>query len=475
MSWRLPVWVLLVALNGDAVWAQQTGNDLTVDVVRQAVAEGKSLAGESIGPLDLAGVRLGAVDLSGTRWSRTDWRGATFTGTHLTGAVLEGVIARGATFIGADLSGLKAKQTDLAGAKLQDCLITGVRLEECNLAGTDFSGCRYSLSGARYLDALAQALAAATGQDVSPALVAGLTGDAFAFVYSPANPTAAPTTPFTEHPFKAAAAAMGVPLQILYDLAPARATETLRRSLAAGSGCLLLISQAGSGPGGSDLQEPYWAVAREVLRQDGTEAVVLDVPPFGERCIPLADLAKPWEGPYPTLEPIGTGRVKARYALSIFGKPAKPVAMSEAVAIAVRRGAEMILDRRTYGTWNPGAVGLRKLARDLQAAQSLPEAQRQGLAQWSGTPRKVLTGARRQAAEFLEAAAGTFPEAQKASLVQAAALFRGEATFLETKLPDLAAKTSSWEEAARVIQEAAGIETTAAGLMQEAVGTQAGQ
>ena len=175
MAMRLQIlWALMAALGVSAGWAQQAGTEVTAEAVRQALAEGKSLAGASFGPLDLAGVRAGAVDLSGTRWRGTDWRGAVFEGTHLTGAQLEDVIARGATFIGADLSGLTALRTDLAGARVQDCLIAGVQLQECNLAGADFSGCRYSLSGARYLDALARALTAATGQTVSPAVACEL-------------------------------------------------------------------------------------------------------------------------------------------------------------------------------------------------------------------------------------------------------------------------------------------------------------
>lgn len=470
---RLTAWALIAALGIGLAWAQKAGGDLTAAAVRQALAEGTSLAGASIGPLDLAGVRAGAVDLSGTRWRGTDLRGASFDGTHLTGAQLEGVIARGATLVGADLSGLVAKQMDLAGAKLQDCLITGVSLQECNLAGAEFSGCRYSLSGARHMDALAQVLASVTGQDVSPATVAGLTGDAFAFVYNPSVPAAAPTTPFTEHPFKTAASAAGVPLQVLYDLTAARATDTLRRSLAAGSRCLLLVSVSGGDLRGNDLQEPFWAVAQGILKQDGEDGLLMSIPPLGERYLSMLSLLKPWEGPYATLEPVGTGRTRARYTLCIFGKPQKTPVLADALAAGVRHGAEMVLDRRTYGTWNPGVVGLRKLASDLQGAQSLPEAQRQGLAQWSGTPRKVLVGARRQAAEFLELTASTLPDAQKALLVQAAALFRAEAAFLETKLPDLSAAGSNWGDAARAIQEAAGIETTAAGLMQEAMGVQA--
>jgi hypothetical protein len=474
MAMRLQIlWALMAALGVSAGWAQQAGTEVTAEAVRQALAEGKSLAGASFGPLDLAGVRAGAVDLSGTRWRGTDWRGAVFEGTHLTGAQLEDVIARGATFIGADLSGLTALRTDLAGARLQDCLIAGVQLQECNLAGADFSGCRYSLSGARYLDALARALTAATGQTVNPAVVGGLTGDAFAFVYSPANPTAVPTTPFTEHPFKTLATATGLTLQVFYDLGTARATETLKRSLAAGSQCLLLVSVAGSGLQGSDLQEPFWAVAKKVLKQYESEGVVLDVPPFGERYIPFTDLPKSWEGPYATLEPIGTGRVKARYTLCVLVKPTGLVGVGDALRAGVKRAAEIILDRRTYGAWSPGAMGLKKLAGDLQAAETLSEAQRAALAQWFGTPRKVLIGARRQAAEFLDAAAETFPDAQKAPLVQAAALFRAEAAFLETKVPDLSRAVGNWADAARAIQEAAGIETTAAGLLEEAVGTRA--
>ena len=123
--------------------------------------------------------------------------------------------ARGISFEGCDMSFATISNSDLAGASITNSLLWGTTLDNVELRGAHLEANRLSPSGARHLMALSLAL-----QQVPPQLawlggtshelaaletVAGLSGDAFGFVYDTENPGAWPGQPSTQNPMVAAA------------------------------------------------------------------------------------------------------------------------------------------------------------------------------------------------------------------------------------------------------------------------------
>lgn len=467
----------LVAL---AAPAQETKPPVTADRVRELAAAGKSLRGVALAGLDLAGLRCAGLDLTGTDWSKADLRGATFTGADFTAASLDEVVARGAAFYNCTLLDATMRRADLAGALLQGCELGGCDLTGSELNGMQLEGVSYSPSGGRYTDAVAAALEAlvggaeGAGVRITRPLAAGFCGDPFAFVYDAAAPSERSTRPFTQNPLRAAVAVAGLQVAALFDLPAVRAEAALREAVQAGKACLLPISLEGTELTGSDLREPFWAVAVGAGEAPGADRITLNIPPFGERQYTLRELASRWKGPCDTLEPVGVEPAQARYPLLILSKGPAARSARDMVNAALRSAVEIIGERRTYSTFYPGAGGLRRLADDLAAAaksgdpQALPR-----LAPWATAPRKLLAGARLEAAEFLDRAAELLPETERPALVRAAGAFRTEAQLLAEKMPALEAGggVSAEElranavEASRVLKEAADLETTAAGLL----------
>jgi len=377
-----------------------------------------------------------------------------------------------------------ARRADLAGALFQGCELCGADLSGSKLNGAHFDGVSYSRIGGRYTDALALALSAlaagATGEGpaVSRALAAGLTGDPFAFVYNSADILQSPMTPFTQQPLRAAVQAGGNVVETLYDLSSSKALAALTRAVKAAKPCLLPISLAGGELSGSDLAEPYWAAA--VLMDDAQKppSVVLLVPPFGERTLSQEELARRWEGPFPTLEPTGTERSEAHFPLLILSQGDTPRTPRETVLAALGNALEIINERRTYSTLNPGLNGLKRLAEDFDNASRSTDPQAiTALAPWAGAPRKLLISARLEAAEFLQLASGLVLPEERSALTQASALFQSEAKLLSDEFPALRTDSSATTEqlkarcqtAGSVLEEMAGLEATACGLLRELV------
>jgi hypothetical protein len=374
------------------------------------------------------------------------------------------------------------RRADLSGALFRGCELGGCDLSGSKLGGAQFDECTYSRTGGRYTDAVAMALSAlgssaeGSGMTMTRALAAGLSGEPFAFVYNSADLTERPTRPFTQHPLKAAAITCGHEVEALYDLTAAKAATALTRALKSNQVCLLPVAMTGGELSGTDLAKPFWAVATTLDEAIKPAAVVLLVPPFGERRVGQMELTERWEGPCETLEAAGTERSEARFPLLILTKGESPRAPREAILVALRNAVEIMNEPRTYGTLTPGVAGLKRLADDLEAAAKATDpAGITALAPWAGDARKVLAGARTEAAEFLEQAAGLMLTDEKPLLQQASALFRSEAQLLAEKFPALRTGDGATTEelkarcadAAAAVREMAGVETAAVALLKE--------
>jgi len=311
---------------------------------------------------------------------------------------------------------------------------------------------------------------------ITRALAAGLSGEPFAFAYNTADLAERPARPFTQHPLKAAAMACGHEVEALYDLSSAKAITALTRALKGNQICLLPVLLKGGEITGTDLAKPFWAAATGLDETAKPAEFVLLVPPFGERRLSQTALTERWEGPCETLEAAGTERSEARFPLIVLSKGENPRAPRETVLVALRNAQEIMTEPRTYATLYPGIAGLKRLADDLDAAAKATDpAQITAAAPWAGEPRKLLAGARLEAAEFLEQAAGLMLSEERPALQQAAALLRSEAQLVAGKFPVLragdAATTDEMKvrcvEAASLVRELASLEEAAAALLKE--------
>ncbi len=306
---------------------------LTAEQVKEMLAAGESLAGADLGPAKLAGISFDGVSLESTTWAEADLRGAEFSNVSLKGAQVMATNARGARFADCDLSMALFQDSDLAGASFTDVLLWGTTLTNVNLRGTHFEGVRLSLIGARHLMALSVALGPIAGGPAgsaahplaAPAIVAGLSGDAFAFVYDAENPGAGPGQPFTQNPIIAAAEVLGCEVEANWRLSQAVAFRKLRTALQAGNVCRLPIHMAIPGASGLSLQQPFWAVATEIVAEGDDVVCRLNVPPFGEMLLPAADLNARWQHARVTLEPAIAQPPEVQYPLIILSPPARPL------------------------------------------------------------------------------------------------------------------------------------------------------
>lgn len=483
---RVPLVLLLLPCSLPAAHAADTELPTTPAEVRELAEAGKSFRGAALAGMDLAALRSSGLDLRGTNWARADLRGASFSAVNLAGASLDEAIARGARFVDCEMVGVTMRHADLSGALFRGVQLAGADLAGSRLHGAEFDGVMYSRTGGRHTSAIAVALAtlAAAEPEVgvspwTPPLAAGLSGDAFAFVYNTADARQWPLAPFTESPVRAAMAAAGHDVTALFDLSAARATEALVEALQGGKVCLLPLSLAGEEIQGADLKQAFWAAAVTMNDIERPARAVLLVPPFGRREYVPAQLADRWAGPWPTLAPAGAERSEARHPMYVISRGEAPRPPREAVLAALRHATAIVNDRRTYGALVPGVPGLERLAEDLNRAARSGDVQLvSALAAWDGTPRRLLISARRQAAEFLEQAADVMLPMERPDMARAAALYRNEVDILANRFPALKTDaTLTMEEtraryarAAGVISEVARIEAAAARVFTEIAG-----
>jgi hypothetical protein len=467
---------LLVALTVASAQAEEPD-------LRARLAAGQMGDDRVLSAADLAGLKCGAVTLTGLNWIAANLSGAAFSATRLGGGTMDDAVLRGARFVDCDLSGVSCRRADAAGAQFVRSRLGGVSFAAGSLLGARFDANLYAPTGGRHLAALAAALNSLGGADgaasgaYSEAFIAGLAGDAFGFVYDTTDAGREPTLPFMQSPLRAAADCLGAEIKSSWDTSGTAAADTLIRAVRAARPCLLPLSLAGGVMSGSDFQGAFWALAQGIKEEGKGRTVILMVPPFGQREMPLADLLAAWEGPWPTLEAAGRSAAQARFPLFILSPGAIPETTAGAVTAALRHAAAIITDRRTYGTQTPGAAGLQRLADDLKRASQSPalDAAR-ALAPWDGAPRIILASAREAAAAFLDEAGLSLSDAGRAAAARAADLLRSEARMLTEALPAISALPSDTPEqwqarlatASEVMSEIAGTERAAAAALADA-------
>jgi hypothetical protein len=464
---------LLVALFVASAQAQEPD-------LRTRLATGQMGEDRVLSAADLAGLKCGSVTLTGLNWIAANLSGAAFTGTRLAGGSMDDAVLRGARFVDCDLAGVSCRRADAAGAQFVRSRLGGVSFAAGSLLGARFDDNLYAPTGGRHLAALTAALNSLGGADGaalgahSETFIAGLAGDAFSFVYDTTDAGREPTQPFMQSPLRAAAACLGADVKASCDTSSAAAGEALVRAVRSARPCLLPLSLSGGLMSGSDLQGAFWALAQGVKEEGKRRSLILLIPPFGQREMPLADVLSAWEGPWPTLEAAGRSAAQGRFPLFILAPAAVPVTTAGAVSAALRNAAAIITDRRTYGTQVPGAAGLQRLAEDLdRASKSTGLDAARLLAAWDGAPRATLASSREAAAAFLDEAGLSLSEAGRAAAARAADLLRSEARTLIETLPAISSlpndSPEQWQArlaaASEVMAEIAGIERAAAAAL----------
>ena len=398
------------------------------------------------GSVNLAGLHLQGVNLEAARWAEADLRGAWFVDCSMRGAQITDTNARGISFEGSDLSFATISTSVLAGASITNSLLWGTTLQNVELRGAHLQGNRLSPSGARHLVALSLALQQVPPRGVRSAAVshelaaletiAGLSGDAFAFVYDAENPGAWPGQPFTQNPIVAAAEVLSCPVKTEWRLSRAVAFNKLRTALGAGDVCLLPVQISFPGVSGDTLSEPLWAVATQLTAVGEQVVCRLTVPPFGEMLLGAEQLDEKWQPAKATLQSATAEPVEIKYPLIVISPPSRSLTHQQTALWAIGNAIEMMKETNAGSdtTLYPGLEGLQKLASDLAAANVNDDGIRLvELAAWEGLPRLSFIGARRAAADFLSEVSEHFLPQQADLLVETAVLLRSEAAMLETQ------------------------------------------
>ncbi len=406
----------------------------------------ESLDEVAFGSVNLAGLYLQGADLEAAQWTEADLRGAWFADCSMSGAQITDTNARGIAFEGTDLSFTTISDSDLAGASFRNTLLWGTTLDNVVLRGAHLQGNRLSPSGARHLVALSLALqqvpprgagTAATSHALAALeTVAGLSGDAFGFVYDAENPGAWPGQPFTQNPIVAAAGVLGCPVKTDWRLSQAVAFERLRIALNAGEVCMLPVQISFPGVSGDTLAEPLWAVATELTAVGEQVLCRLTVPPFGEMLLEAKQLDEKWQPARATLQPASAAPPEVKYPLITIQRPPRFLTHQQTVLWAIGNAIEMMkaISTSSESPLYPGLQGLQKLASDLAAANAADDDVRLAqLSAWEGLPRLSFIGARRAAADFLSQASEHFLPQQADLLVETAVLLYSEAAMLETQ------------------------------------------
>lgn len=415
------------------------------DDLRAAVEAGEA-AGKDFSGISASGLSLTRPNLAGTNLSGADLRGIAIAGGSLGGSNLSRANLRGAvldrvSLVDADLSGC-----DLSGAILNLVNLDGANLADCAFRGTSFNNVLLSSGGGTHLPGLRAALQQATGQTLSRAWVAALSGDAFAFCYNVEDPAFWPGTPFTVNPLLAAPTNMGLSAKLRNDYF---ADQLLLDAKASAKDIQVLAIKLQDDPG-LLAGRPLWAVlaGREVV-DNLHQYFALSVPPFGPQTYRAQELADLWTGPFENLEPVGSLQVVRKPLLTI--TPTTKIAtLPEQARLALRQASLIILDKRTYGPLVPGEAGLTRLAADLRAAAQNNDLERaQRLAVWGIFPRQCLIGSRTEACDFLREASAVLEGDSKRAAQAALAGYEPALAGLEQQWPELGVKGETMTDETR--------------------------
>lgn len=448
----------------------------TREEVLAAVGSGKAAGGDFSGAV-APGLALEHQDLSGTLWRDADLRGITLTDVNLSGAVLAGADLRGATLQAVSLADADLTGTDLSGARLRLVNLAGAKLDGCQLNGATVYLSMLSANGGTHSEALRLALNQATGQQFSRAWVDGLSGDVFAFVFNVDDPGFWPGTPFTVNPLTAAPTALGLESKLREDYFAERVL-TEGETLAPGIHVVPLRAER------TDLWllrgMPLWSVVEKREMADKRLVFTLEMPPFAQDTMRREMLLKLWEGPWPTLEPVGALKTTAKSPLLTITGAKVTVTSQAQLAAALRQAAAIMGEKRTYGPLVPGAAGLARLAGELrQVGESGDIDRAKRLAIWEQFPRECLLGSRNEACQFLEEGLKVASAGQQAILNEALVLLRSEVTVLKGDWPGLAPEAptmspelrAQYTKAAEIVGTAASVEGRLAQLLAEAATT----
>jgi len=302
-----------------------------------------------------------------------------------------------------------------------------------DMAGASLLGLTLSPTGAPYLPALQTAIELRGGAAYSPALIAAASGDAFSFAYNRANRADWAGRPVTFHPLLVALGTLGfdatTPKMVNPDAGTARQNliAVLRRGLVA----VLPLQLAGAGLDGDSVEGPVWVVAHDLTADDAKAERVHLATPFGPMALEFEDLLRRWQGPWPTLAPVGETLSEARFPLCVVGAMKAEVTEQSAIVEALRHGSAIMNEARAFGECYGGLQGYEALLRDFGDPQ-VPLAE---LAPWSDGPRLGLAASRKLAAEFLRESAPKLPAAAQQPMTDAADLYAEVGRLLTVEWP----------------------------------------
>jgi len=458
--------VTAILISAGLAHAADAPPTVTRDTVAQALAAGQSLAGMDLSGAVLPGMEFASADLSHTKWAQADLRGARFTQCNLEGADFTGAAFNGATFRSCRLTNAVFTDATLPGAYLGACDLSGALFDKTDTFGATLVDLTLFPTGASHVPAIGAAIQLRGGPRLSPAWLAGASGDAFAFTYDRQDRAAWPGAPLTFNPAVLALDTLG--WDALYktgigssDGAGKEITGVLRRGLVA----IVPVRLAGGGLRGNAVEGAVWVAAYELGSEGKTPEQISLQTPFGPAKLALDDFLSRWEGPWPTLYPAGAGAFLAKYPICEVGAQ-KAETTPAAVALAAFRHASAIMkEPRSFGVAFGGFDAYRALIADAADANvDIGE-----LIHWSGAPRRELAASRRLAAAFCREAAPKLPPRAQAPTLEAAMWYDEIAALLSDEWPLPAPEAFEGQNAALAVDAATTRRPHAKSLLEEAL------
>lgn len=436
------------------------------EALQQAMSSGRALEGADLSGLPLAGLDFTALDLAGTKWFQADLRGARFTQCKLAGADFSAAYLNGAVFHGCDLEDALFAGAGLAGAQLSTCNISGATFTDAGISGVTLEDIRLFPTGAAHLPAVRDAIRLRGGPQLSPAWLAAVSGDAFAFTYDRDDRAVWPGTPMTFNPILLAADTVGYDATYRPSMQSAEAagqelTAVLRRGLVA----VLPMRLAGGGLNGNTVEQAVWVVAEEMQRTRQRPESISVQTPFGPMDFGFEDLLSRWRGPWPTLVPVGAESSVGAYPLCTFGAQKTEYAGQTVALKVLRHAVDIMNEPRSFAGFSGGFGAYEALIEDCGD----PDAAVGDLVQWAGASRQPLAASRQLAAQFLREAAEELPETAREPLQEAALLYSEVAALMAEEWPLPRPEAFEGENAMIAADAAAGRRPHARALLEEAL------
>ena len=396
------------------------------------LASGAPLTGADMSGLPLAGLEFSGLDLAQTKWCQADLRGARFTQCHLRDADFTGAALNGAAFQSCNLTGATFAAATLPGAYVGTCDLSGAGFDKADTFGATLVDVTLFPTGASHLPAVAAAVELRGGRKLASTWLAAASGDAFAFTYDRNDRAAWPGAPVTLNPITNALDTLG--FDAIYrtgintpDGAQKEITSILRRGLVA----VLPVRLAGAGLRGNAVEAGVWVAAYEMSAEKAQPEQVSLRTPFGGVNLPMGELLRRWEGPWPTLLPAGAGPFLAKYPICLVGAQKAETSEADIAVAALRHASAIMNEPRSFGEAFGGFDAYRALIQDA-ADRDLAIGD---LIHWSGAPRQQLAASRRLAAAFLKEAAPKLPEPAQRPLLEAATCYEEIASLLTNEWP----------------------------------------